>query len=569
MDSSNKTSYLLRKYPLLRVLVAVLFISLILSSIYVINFKMRPIPHIDSIVPPVGSPGDVIVINGKNFGETRDMNYVEIAGTRMTSSSYISWTDSSIKLVLPANVKDGLVYVGIKNARSNPSLFANEVDIPVPVTTVKQVSRPIITKLSAQKVNVGDVLTIYGNNFGDIRNQSRVLFTIDYNRRLRDSNVKNISYFTENMVCANDDEFDYISWSNTEISVVVPDGAFSGVVIVDTGKQRSDPMELNINESAGYKTFTNKKIYLLTYSADVADVVCDGLSTLTLRAPVPFETAAQPMVETIEVTPIPSLMKYQHDIIHQITKTKSSTIKNVMNYTFVLPVYEINTKVVPERVGNYSKISGRSFYELTTEPDFLIPSSNSDIKALANQIAGKEKNAYRKARLIYDYMLKNYTLLKKIRKGGAEPKDLVSKKRGDAFDFAVIYTALLRASGIPCMMDAGILIGQDLSTQPHWWNEFYVENFGWVPVDVSLAAGLEYKSWSDFEIEPKEYYFGNMDSHHVVFSRGVNDLKPFSVDNKIVQQPRSFALQTIWEESTSNVSKYSSYWSTPTIKGVY
>ncbi len=240
-----------------------------------------------------------------------------------------------------------------------------------------------------------------------------------------------------------------------------------------------------------------------------------------------------------------------------------------MNYTFVLPVYEINTKVVPERVGNYSKISGRSFYELTTEPDFLIPSSNSDIKALANQIAGKEKNAYRKARLIYDYMLKNYTLLKKIRKGGAEPKDLVSKKRGDAFDFAVIYTALLRASGIPCMMDAGILIGQDLSTQPHWWNEFYVENFGWVPVDVSLAAGLEYKSWSDFEIEPKEYYFGNMDSHHVVFSRGVNDLKPFSVDNKIVQQPRSFALQTIWEEATSNVSKYSSYWSTPTIKGVY
>ena len=67
----------------------------------------------------------------------------------------------------------------------------------------------------------------------------------------------------------------------------------------------------------------------------------------------------------------------------------------------------------------------------------------------------------------------------------------------------------------------------------------------------------------------QEYYFGNMDSHHVVFSRGLNDLKPFSVDNKIVQQPRSFALQTIWEEATSNVSKYSSYWSTPVVKGVY
>lgn len=569
MDSSKKTSYFLRKSPLLRVLVAVLFISIILFSFYFISFTTRRIPQIDSIVPPVGSPGDVIVINGKNFGATRDMSYVEIAGTRMTASSYISWTDSSIKLVLPSNVKDGLVYVGIKDMRSNPSLFANEVDIPVPVTTVKQISRPVILKLSSLKVNVGDLLTIYGNNFGDARNNSRVLFTIDYNRRLRDSNVKNISYFTENMVCANEDEFDYISWSNTEISVIVPDGAFSGVVMVDTGKQRSEPMELTISESAGAKTFINKKIYLLTYSADVADVVCDGLSTLTLRAPIPFETAAQPMVETIEVTPIPSLMKYQHDIIHQITKTKSSTIKNVMNYTFVLPVYEINTNVIAERAGNYSKADSRPLYELGTAADSLIPAKNADVIALANQITGKEKNAYKKAKLIYEYMISNFTLLKKMRKGGADPKDLVSKKRGDAYDFAVIYTALLRASGIPCLMDAGVLIGQDLTTQPHWWNEFYLENFGWVPVDVSLGAGLEYKSWGDIEILPKEYYFGNLDSHRVLFSRGLNELKPFSVDNKIVQQPRSFALQSIWEEATSNVSKYSSYWSTPVVKGVY
>ena len=104
MDSSKKTSYFLRKSPLLRVLVAVLFISIILFSFYFISFTTRRIPQIDSIVPPVGSPGDVIVINGKNFGATRDMSYVEIAGTRMTASSYISWTDSSIKLVLRSNV---------------------------------------------------------------------------------------------------------------------------------------------------------------------------------------------------------------------------------------------------------------------------------------------------------------------------------------------------------------------------------------------------------------------------------------------------------------------------------
>ena len=569
MNSSGKFSYLFRKYPLLRVLGIGSIVAIIIFSIYFISFQTKLIPEIESIVPPVGSPGDVILINGKNFGNNRDMNYVEIAGTRLTASSYISWTDNCIKLVLPANVKDGLVYVGIKDMRSNPSLFANEVDIPIPVPSVHQVSRPIITTLSSDKANIGDVLTIYGSNFGEARNQSRVLFTIDYNRKIRESNVKNISYFTENMIGANEDEFDYIMWSNTEISVVIPDGAFSGVVVVDTGKQKSDPKEITINQNPGEKAFVNKKIYLMTYSADVADVYCDGLSTITLRAPIPYETPAQPSVETTEVVPVPSLMKYQHDVIHQITKTRPSTVKNVMNYTFVLPVYEINTKVNADKIGLYTKMSSRPLFNYTTQADALIPSNDEAITALEKQITGREKNPYRKAKLIYDYMLNNYNLLKKMRKGGADPKDLVSKKRGDAYDYAVIYAALLRAGGIPCFMDAGILIGQDLTTQAHWWNEFYIENFGWVPVDLALASGLEYKAWGDIEASPADYYFGNLDSHHVLFSRGLNDLKPFSVDNKIVKQPRSFALQSIWEEASSNVNKYSSYWSTPIIRGVY
>ena len=70
-------------------------------------------------------------------------------------------------------------------------------------------------------------------------------------------------------------------------------------------------------------------------------------------------------------------------------------------------------------------------------------------------------------------------------------------------------------------------------------------------------------------IDTKEYYFGNMDSHHILFSRGWSQLKPFSADSKIVQQPRSFALQSIWEEANKDTAKYSSYWSVPVVKGVY
>ena len=175
MDSSGKLSYSLRRYPLLRVLLGIFIILIVLASIFLISYRTKPVPVINSIVPAVGSPGDLVTINGENFGAVRDMSYVEIAGSKLTASSYISWTDSCIKLVLPANVQDGLVVVGTKEMRSKPALFANEVDIPVPVPTVQQVTKPVIAFLSSDKVSVGEILTITGNNFGDSKNQSKVL----------------------------------------------------------------------------------------------------------------------------------------------------------------------------------------------------------------------------------------------------------------------------------------------------------------------------------------------------------------------------------------------------------
>ena len=114
------------------------------------------------------------------------------------------------------------------------------------------------------------------------------------------------------------------------------------------------------------------------------------------------------------------------------------------------------------------------------------------------------------------------------------------------------------------------MIGQDLTTQAHWWNEIYLAGFGWFPVDVALGDYLDYKRWPDPDnMESALYYFGNLDSHHIGFSRGFNEIKPFAQDNKTVKYPKSFALQSIWEEASTNTAKYSSYWSVPSIKGVY
>lgn len=569
MDSSGKFSYSLRKYPIVRVLSVVFIISLILGVIYLIGFRTKLVPEITSVVPPVGSPGDLVVINGENFGSVRDMSYVEIAGSKLTASSYISWSNNCIKIVLPANVQDGLLVVGTKKMRSKPALFANEVEIPVPVPAVQQVTKPVITMLSSDKLSVGELLVISGNNFGDSKNQSKVLFTMDCNNKISEADYKNVALLTENMIPASEDDFDYVSWSNTEISVRVPDGASSGLVIVDTGREKSDPKEFVVNTEAGRKEYLNKKIYLVEYTADIADVVTNDISTITLRCPVPFSSPAQPQIEITDVVPEPILVNYQNNLIHQITRSRNNTPKSVFKQNFVLPVFEVRTNVNVTKIGNY-KNTEKNLLSGALKADTLIPCDDKSVKELCEKIIGKEKNPWSKAKFIYDYMCENFSVLSKVRKGDSDPLDLIKKGNGDAYDFAVICTALLRAAEIPAYTDSGILVNQDLQTQTHWWCEFYIDKVGWIPCDPALGAGLEYKQWTDSDVvDAKNFYFGNMDSHHIMFSRGWSQLKPFSADSKIVQQPRSFALQSIWEEASKDTAKYSSYWSVPVVKGVY
>lgn len=569
MDSSGKFSYSLRKYPIVRVLSVVFIISLILGVIYLIGFRTKLVPEITSVVPPVGSPGDLVVINGENFGSVRDMSYVEIAGSKLTASSYISWSNNCIKIVLPANVQDGLLVVGTKEMRSKPALFANEVEIPVPVPAVQQVTKPVITMLSSDKLSVGELLVISGNNFGDSKNQSKVLFTMDCNNKISEADYKNVALLTENMIPASEDDFDYVSWSNTEISVRVPDGASSGLVIVDTGREKSDPKEFVVNTEAGRKEYLNKKIYLVEYTADIADVVTNDISTITLRCPVPFSSPAQPQIEITDVVPEPILVNYQNNLIHQITRSRNNTPKSVFKQNFVLPVFEVRTNVNVTKIGNY-KNTEKNLLSGALKADTLIPCDDKSVKELCEKIIGKEKNPWSKAKFIYDYMCENFSVLSKVRKGDSDPLDLIKKGNGDAYDFAVICTALLRAAQIPAYTDSGILVNQDLQTQTHWWCEFYIDKVGWIPCDPALGAGLEYKQWTDSDVvDAKNFYFGNMDSHHIMFSRGWSQLKPFSADSKIVQQPRSFALQSIWEEANKDTAKYSSYWSVPVVKGVY
>ena len=571
MNSSSTFNYFFRKSPLLRTLLWILFAALFTFISLFISKKLKSLPEIKELTPPVGSPGDIVIINGHGFGNSKDSSCVDFGGNNLTASSYILWSDEQIKIVLPPDFQDGLVSVKTKNGRSNPAFFANANAAPVAVMPDKSSILPVITSFSPESPVIGGEFIIYGTNFGTIRDKSQVFFSIQRgeNRLQRNENDNSGIESKENLrfIPCNEDDFDYEYWSDNEIRVRIPDGAVAGEAYVQTAKGKSPEIFVNVSGKAGVKAFILPKTYLIQTAVDIDDASTDKDSSIILRCPYPYVTAAQPLVQLTNSKYEPVIENYQHSTIYQVRKDNVKEEKKRFSEDFMIYVYETRTELSAAKLGKREGIN-TELYEYATRADECVPSDDEAVHDLLKKIIGNEKNAYNIAALVYNYMTENFTVRGDIRRGKISPIDLIDKKHGDAYDFAMIFTALLRAAGIPALPDSGILIGADMKAQNHWWCEFYLSEFGWVPADPALGAGLDYQLWRK-DTDVRKYYFGNLDAQHILFSRGWNEIKPSSPQNKTVTRQRTFALQEIWEEALGTNIKYSSYWADPVVLGVY
>jgi len=573
VNSSSAFNYFFRKSPLLRALLWILFAVLFTVISLFVSKKLKILPEIKELKPPIGSPGDIVVINGHGFGNSKDSGYVDFGGSTLTASSYILWSDEQIKIVLPPDVQDGLVTVKTKNGRSNPAFFANKNAAPVAIMPDKASILPTVTSFSPETPVVGGEFIIYGMNFGTIRDKSQVFFSIQRgetrtqrneseNSGIREENKENLRF-----IPCNEDDFDYEYWSDNEIRVRIPDGAVAGEAYIQTAKGKSPEVFVKITGKAGVKAFISPKTYLIQTAVDIDDASTDRDSSIILRCPYPYVTAAQPLVQLTNSKYEPVIENYQHSTIYQVRKDNVKEEKKRFSEDFMIYVYETRTEISAAKLGKREGIN-TELYEYATRADECVPSDDEAVHDLLKKIIGNEKNAYNIAALVYNYMTENFTVRGDIRRGKISPIDLIDKKHGDAYDFAIIFTALLRAAGIPALPDSGILVDADMKAQNHWWCEFYLSEFGWVPADPALGAGLDYQPWRK-DTDVKKYYFGNLDAQHILFSRGWNEIKPSSPQNKTVTRRRTFALQGIWEEALGKNIKYGSYWADPVVLGVY
>jgi transglutaminase-like putative cysteine protease len=213
--------------------------------------------------------------------------------------------------------------------------------------------------------------------------------------------------------------------------------------------------------------------------------------------------------------------------------------------TFVVQRQEQRSGVDAAKVRPISEADQKNLARYLAANEHVV--INDEIRNLAKEIVGDEKNPVLGARKLYDWVLTNVDYwVKDPQNKKASPvgstEYCLKTKTGNCTDFHSLWTSLARAAGIPTRMVYGSffkaeLDGQDADQSYHCWPEFYAPGIGWVPHDVAVADIFA----GDFKTTPEneklvrlttgdgyqgadkakvDYYFGNLDERRVTWSRG-------------------------------------------------
>jgi transglutaminase-like putative cysteine protease len=514
-------------------------------------------PVIHSIHPQIGNIGEPLTIRGANFGRERGVSYVTIAGTQPTGTSYLDWQDDEITVKVPEFSEAGLVYTHVKGRKSNGMLYANQKTLPVQSIGTVMGQGPRIASITPQTGAIGTLLSITGAGFGNTRGTGGVFFSWNAQKPVAAPAEAMIQEFIE----APDSDFGVELWTEQEIRVHVPDGAAGGKVEVRTAKGISPPLLIDLSNRPGAKTFHEKRNYIVTVSVNVKTGAAEIPNTLYLWVPRPAASAAQRNTEMISGSMEPFIENYRGTSLFKLENLTAGG-ETRLNLTWKVDVYSVETAVRPQSIKQEANSPARDAY---MRSEAQLPADDARIKKQTAAIVGREQNPYTKAQRIYEWMIGEFIFSPE---SGGDIFSALEKKRADFYTAALLYSTLLRCADIPCLPVAGVLIGRNRETRNHWWAEFWVDGFGWVPVDPVMGAGAVPAQYAD-NPDRATYYFGNIDSRRIAFSRGFPSLTQMDPRGRAVTQGRSYSLQNLWEESVGGIESYSSLWGDVTVTGVY
>ncbi len=173
------------------------------------------------------------------------------------------------------------------------------------------------------------------------------------------------------------------------------------------------------------------------------------------------------------------------------------------------PLWERITQAIP-----YD--AGKPGYAMNTlRDDGRIQADDPIIEEAATRIRSESKD-------VLDYVRRadvweQKTLAWKMDGKQKSIAEIFTNVGGECSALSTVLISLLRNNGIPSRYNSGFVFKDGIGAS-HAWTEFYLEGYGWFPIDAAFRGG--------FDGDP--IYVGYYDGQRVIFSQGsdyvVNDL---------------------------------------------
>ena len=186
----------------------------------------------------------------------------------------------------------------------------------------------------------------------------------------------------------------------------------------------------------------------------------------------------------------------------------------------ILP-YDPNSEPCKRHLGD------RGQYIVTTHP--YIVKTGDELWAQSENLLDYAYRCYEWVASHFRYINGNWSTLNEILLEGG----------GECGDFTTVYVNLLRYKGIPSRHNFCVTLAGGY----HVWPDFYLEGYGWIPVDPTYKNG-----------NPKGEYFGRYDGQCIVMSQDFS--YDFDRDIEEYLMPRFLQAYDYWwwcDEGTCNI----------------
>jgi hypothetical protein len=172
----------------------------------------------------------------------------------------------------------------------------------------------------------------------------------------------------------------------------------------------------------------------------------------------------------------------------------------------------------------------RGFPRVFAGATAMVP-TDGEIPGSARRILAErcpEGDVVERARAFFDELVEgDYRYVYPPAERGAAA--MLRDRRGDCGEFSSLFAAWCRSVGIPARIVYGTWAHGRMNA--HAWNEFWLDEVGWVPVDASLGWAMKHRPWNWLgQGLPmrSEAYFARLDGARIGFSYGP-DVEPVPV----------------------------------------